>query len=392
MWTVSPPVFHNNDYRHCLALIMKVYEVYGTSLQRVIQWEQVRRNCAHLATDLHPLLLFGSTTGVPTSMTLIGMAGKIRCPAHTDVGIIVFRGTQEWHEWFSNVDVLAQVDLTSPNAHKLVDVPKNVLSTSRDKHHPLLVSRGMYELYTLPSGRAVVNDALGKCFCSGPCTPSTMATVIFKRPASTCSLVAPSRTSKIDTDCHPKHKRLLNVPCGPRVSTSTSLQTRGAKKFDPMGPSLQDALMEQVRRLESECGVRRWIVCGHSLGGALATLVSFHLACTGRRIQATYSVASPRLGDPAFAQAYNRRIPHHYRVANVDDPVPSLPLALVPGQKACYAHVGDTTHVFSDLSMALQLCRQHGKKRSASTSVQMHDCALYAQYRYAPLKPRPTIQ
>ena len=159
-----------------------------------------------------------------------------------------------------------------------------------------------------------------------------------------------------------------------------------------MGPSMQDSVMHLVRRLESERGVRRWLVCGHSLGGALATLTSFHLACTGRRVHAVYSVASPRVGNPAFAREYNRRVVHHYRVANIDDVVPSLPLALVPGSKACYCHVSDTTHVFSDPAMSARLCTEHAKKKTASSATEMHTCALYAQYRYAPHRPRPVIQ
>ena len=67
-------------------------------------------------------------------------------------------------------------------------------------------------------------------------------------------------------------------------------------------------------------------VCGHSLGGALATLltldVGLNTPCHG---PTAYTYASPRTGDHIFAGVYNAAIPSSYRIANRQDLVPKLP-------------------------------------------------------------------
>ena len=68
-------------------------------------------------------------------------------------------------------------------------------------------------------------------------------------------------------------------------------------------------------------------ICGHSLGGALATLLALDLAAnSGIRDPTAYSYASPRTGDPAFVSTYNQVVPKSFRIANRIDLVPKLPL------------------------------------------------------------------
>jgi hypothetical protein len=67
-------------------------------------------------------------------------------------------------------------------------------------------------------------------------------------------------------------------------------------------------------------------VCGHSLGGALATLLTFDVGLnTSCHNPSGYTYASPRTGDHAFAAGYNSAIPATYRIANRQDLVPKLP-------------------------------------------------------------------
>jgi len=77
-------------------------------------------------------------------------------------------------------------------------------------------------------------------------------------------------------------------------------------------------------------------VCGHSLGGALATLLTLDVGLnTPCRSPTSYTYASPRTGDHFFAGAYNAAIPSTYRIANRQDLVPKLPpIAPLP-----YEHV-----------------------------------------------------
>src|SRR5713226_3843664 len=73
-------------------------------------------------------------------------------------------------------------------------------------------------------------------------------------------------------------------------------------------------------------------VCGHSLGGALATLQALDAAANSTFKNPTvYTYASPRTGSPQFASTYNRMVPNTFRIANRIDVVPKLPLPPVYG-------------------------------------------------------------
>jgi hypothetical protein len=68
-------------------------------------------------------------------------------------------------------------------------------------------------------------------------------------------------------------------------------------------------------------------ICGHSLGGALATLLALDVAGnTNFKSPTVYTYASPRTGDALFAHTYNQVAPNTYRIANRVDIVPKLPL------------------------------------------------------------------
>jgi Lipase (class 3) len=71
-------------------------------------------------------------------------------------------------------------------------------------------------------------------------------------------------------------------------------------------------------------------ICGHSLGGALATLLALDVAANTTtpafKNPTVYTYASPRTGDPAFANVYNHVVPQTFRIANRVDLVPKLPL------------------------------------------------------------------
>jgi hypothetical protein len=69
------------------------------------------------------------------------------------------------------------------------------------------------------------------------------------------------------------------------------------------------------------------VVCGHSLGGALATLLVLDVAANSPFKNPTaYTYASPRVGDSTFVATYDHMVPDTYRIANRLDIVPKLPL------------------------------------------------------------------
>ncbi len=71
------------------------------------------------------------------------------------------------------------------------------------------------------------------------------------------------------------------------------------------------------------------IVTGHSLGGALTTFTSAAIAARvrapGTAALQVYSIASPRVGNAAFASAFNLLVPNNFRIYNIRDYVPTLP-------------------------------------------------------------------
>ncbi|XP_057547410.1 uncharacterized protein LOC130825969 isoform X2 [Amaranthus tricolor] len=76
----------------------------------------------------------------------------------------------------------------------------------------------------------------------------------------------------------------------------------------------------------------KWqIYCtGHSLGGALATLLALELSSTqlaksGAISVTMYNFGSPRVGNKRFAQVYNERVRDSWRVVNHRDIIPTVP-------------------------------------------------------------------
>ena len=83
-------------------------------------------------------------------------------------------------------------------------------------------------------------------------------------------------------------------------------------------------------------------ISGHSLGAAIATLAAMDLAITMPQLRPQlrlYTYASPRIGNPAFANAHSQLIPNHYRVVNLADLVPLVP-STVFFNNINYVHAG----------------------------------------------------
>jgi triacylglycerol lipase len=93
------------------------------------------------------------------------------------------------------------------------------------------------------------------------------------------------------------------------------------------------------RALAAAPGVERWLVTGHSLGSALATLAIPYLAAARRPLAPQhYNFASPRTGDPAFAAAFDTLATRLFRMVNTSDVVTQLPLPVL--SHSLYSHVG----------------------------------------------------
>jgi predicted lipase len=97
-----------------------------------------------------------------------------------------------------------------------------------------------------------------------------------------------------------------------------SLRTGAA----PGSPSVVSALA----KLSFPRPVSSMTICGHSLGGSLATLLALDVAANSAiTTPAVYTFGSPRTGDSLFARTFDQVVTNSFRIANRVDIVPTLP-------------------------------------------------------------------
>ncbi|KAI8470315.1 MAG: hypothetical protein J3K34DRAFT_521444 [Monoraphidium minutum] len=92
------------------------------------------------------------------------------------------------------------------------------------------------------------------------------------------------------------------------------------------------SLVDQITSAAAPGRPWRVLVTGHSLGGALATLCAYELAGRtpktgpGSLEVSMYTFGAPRVGNSAFAEAFNARLAgRSWRITNASDIVPSVP-------------------------------------------------------------------
>jgi hypothetical protein len=124
--------------------------------------------------------------------------------------------------------------------------------------------------------------------------------------------------------------RFLQVPC-PFLAGAGNTEDGFTAMYQSMqtgtaagSPTVVNALKTMVFPV----AVSAVTICGHSLGGALATLSALDIAANTKYTDPTvYTFASPKTGNATFVAAYNHVVPDMYRVANRLDIVPNLPPA-----------------------------------------------------------------
>lgn len=95
------------------------------------------------------------------------------------------------------------------------------------------------------------------------------------------------------------------------------------KAFDAVAAQMHEVLASSVRG----SGTRRVVFCGHSLGGALATIAATYASCKFPELRpniALITFGSPQVGDGNFVAFFNDTVPTSVRVVNPFDPVPRL--------------------------------------------------------------------
>lgn len=166
------------------------------------------------------------------------------------------------------------------------------------------------------------------------------------------------------------------VPNGGKTEVGFTNLYRGMNVVyvDPSRPS--ELLSESLNHLPSET---KLVVTGHSLGSSLATLHAF-LAGSKNFAVELVTFASPRVGDRAFVEAFERMNIANTRVFNKPDVVPTVPIELFgyrhlePGIEinsglypikhsvSCYHSLSTYLYAMGDTQANIDNCR----KRSGS--------------------------
>lgn len=113
------------------------------------------------------------------------------------------------------------------------------------------------------------------------------------------------------------------------------------------------------------------VVCGHSLGGAIALLLAEWLRRNWSKDIQLYTFGSPRAGDRAFVQSASALT--HHRLVNHNDPVPGVPFTwldtdnrlLLPGTVALFSSplVGVVLLLAGLLNLRGDPYEHHGEQR-----------------------------
>lgn len=115
------------------------------------------------------------------------------------------------------------------------------------------------------------------------------------------------------------------VPPDWNCGASRTLRThRGyTRAFTAVADKMLLALQNEL----AVTGTQRVVFCGHSLGGAMATMAGLFAACKLPHVRPNIVVVSfgaPQVGDGNFVAFFNEVIPASVRVVNPMDPVPRL--------------------------------------------------------------------
>lgn len=325
----------------CIDVIEYVYHLYNETLRH-------RRTMTSLFIELeekfgilHPRFLFLSNhvlevmgLKMESSMLLIGITGVLA--KDPKKGIIAFRGTKNVSEWMKNIDFLQQKEYKSNN---------NTLGKGK-------MARGFYNLYTaVPPGPSF---SIG-CHCAEPCG-SILSAMKYVDTNPFSRLIAQRLVGKIykeKTGCS-TYKQGYVSKIGPECPTTPFLHMDCFSPFLSEPQSLRTQVATYINEMVELYGVKKMVVCGHSLGGVFAQLV----ALDRKKIEIfkVITLGSPRMGDSSFVQFFNEHIPpeKNERYANIEDTVVNLPLPF--SVTTCYAHTGTTKHTFSDLSILKGEC------------------------------------
>lgn len=109
----------------------------------------------------------------------------------------------------------------------------------------------------------------------------------------------------------------------PDAYASTSNPVKMHKGFISAYLSVRQTVHDTVQ----QSSISQWVITGHSLGGALATLcgIDVQYNFSTKTTVEVYTYGAPKVGNDAFVESYNRRVPNTQRYVFGSDIVTKLP-------------------------------------------------------------------
>jgi hypothetical protein len=129
------------------------------------------------------------------------------------------------------------------------------------------------------------------------------------------------------------NSKFIMYPCPETLASAGSAHHGFLQSFEYIWPVVDGYCKKHLKNSEGE--LKRIFLTGHSLGGAVATLLACAIYFEFRDNPVTlYTYASPRVGDVEFARHWNHLIPHLRHVYR-NDIIPAVPPAVLG-----YRHFG----------------------------------------------------
>lgn len=153
-----------------------------------------------------------------------------------------------------------------------------------------------------------------------------------------------------------------------------------------------DDVWAQLANVISKFPNRKIWLCGHSLGGAMSTLIGYKLKtiATLPDPEEVYTYGCPKLGNQEFVTSVERlKVPHH-RFVNSTDIIPRLPAG-------SYEHVGTLYYMDKDGRIVEQSWIQSVKDRAKTVAegdfnfFVNHRITRYANNLYKWMKGSPNL-
>ena len=166
----------------------------------------------------------------------------------------------------------------------------------------------------------------------------------------------------------------------PYNNTGSDIQVH--RGFIKAYKSVRDKIHECIKKNPSVASVH---VCGHSLGGALATLCAVDLQYNfgDQMMIQCFPSGNPRVGNKAFVRSYNKRVPLTYRMYMRTDIVPCLPPRWVEKRtKGGYKHVKKNVPLGSPNPFIgfINWVRRTFKTVNVAAEITNHSIVLYRKY------------